>query len=207
MKRPSTTVILTAVTSFVSLMIMAAGLDGQAAGAMGLVPARLSGQLDLVGAVPAWLTPFSCTLVHGGILHLFFNMLMLVWCGTAVERLLGTPGMLTIYGVSAIVSALAQWMSAPLELSPVIGASGAVSGLIGAYALSFGRPRMLVQSPRFNRFLHVVWLAAAWAVLQLAVGFVAGAEGLLLATPAHIGGFVAGLLLQRPLLLWRYRGA
>jgi membrane associated rhomboid family serine protease len=55
--------------------------------------------------------------------------------------------------------------------------------------------------------LHIVWLALAWTVLQIAVGFAAGAQGLLLATPAHIGGFLTGLLLQRPLLLWRYRKA
>lgn len=203
----SATVILAAITSFISLMIMASGLDQDAAVAMGLIPARLSGAMVLGGAVPAWLTPFTCTFVHGGILHLFFNMLMLVWCGVAVERVLGASSMLIIYVVSAIASALAQWAWAPLEIAPVIGASGAVSGLIGAYALSFGRPKQLVSSPGLNRGLHILWLAAAWAVLQLAVGFVAGAEGLLLATPAHIGGFVAGLMLQRPLLLWRYRRA
>ena len=48
---------------------------------------------------------------------------------------------------------------------------------------------------------------AAWVVLQLMIGWLAGAQGYLLATPAHIGGFLAGLLLQRPLLLWRYRKA
>ena len=207
MKQYPATIILTALTSLVSLLIMAAGLSEAAAGQLGLVPARLSGALALEGAVPAWLTPFTCTLVHGGLLHLFFNMLMLVWCGAAVERVLGAPALLVIYGVSAVVSALAQWLWAPFELAPVIGASGAVSGLIGAYALIYGRPKRLASSPALNRTLHILWLAAAWAVLQIAVAFVAGAEGLLLATPAHIGGFVAGLVLQRPLLLWRYRRA
>ena len=58
-----------------------------------------------------------------------------------------------------------------------------------------------------NRWINVAWLLVAWVVLQLMVGWLAGGQGYLLATPAHIGGFVAGLLLQRPLLLWRYRKA
>ena len=201
------TIALAAVTSLVSLIIIVGGLSQEATAALGLIPARMSGVVAVDGAVPAWLTPFTCTLVHGGFVHLAFNMLMLVWCGMAVERVLGTPATTIIYVVSAVVSAVAQWLWSPFELTPVIGASGAVSGVIGAYALSFGRAKPLVRSPGLNRALNVLWLAAAWAVLQIAVGFVAGADGLLLATPAHIGGFVAGLLMQRPLLLWRYRRA
>lgn len=203
----SATIVIAAVTSLVSLIITLGGLEGQAAGAMGFIPARLSGLFDVPGSVPALLTPFSATLVHGGFLHLFFNMIMLLLCGVAVERVLGIPNLLIIYVVSAIVSALAQWTVDPAGLSPVIGASGAISGVIGAYALSFGRPKLVSRNPAVNRFVHILWLAAAWTVLQLAVGWAAGQQGLLLATPAHVGGFVTGLLLQRPLLLWRYRKA
>jgi membrane associated rhomboid family serine protease len=203
----SATLIIAAATSLVSLLITLGGLEGQAAGVMGFIPARLSGMLELPGAVPAVLTPFTCTLVHGGVLHLFFNILMLLLCGVAVERVLGTANLLVIYLVSALVSALAQWSVDPAGLAPVVGASGAISGVIGAYALSFGRPKMVSANPRVNRFVHILWLAAAWTVLQVAVGWAAGAEGVLLATPAHVGGFVAGLLMQRPLLLWRYRRA
>jgi membrane associated rhomboid family serine protease len=105
------------------------------------------------------------------------------------------------------VSALAQWTVAPLGLVPVIGASGAISGVIGAYALSFGRPKQVSRNQSVNRLIHIVWLAAAWTVLQIGVGFAAGQEGLMLATPAHVAGFITGLVLQRPLLLWRYRKA
>ena len=58
-----------------------------------------------------------------------------------------------------------------------------------------------------NRTLNATWLLAAWVVLQLMTQFLAGTQGYFLATPAHVGGFIAGLLLQRPLLLWRYRNA
>jgi membrane associated rhomboid family serine protease len=140
-------------------------------------------------------------------MHLFFNMFMLLVCGVAVERVLGASALVGLYLVSAIVSALAQWVVDPAGVAPVIGASGAVSGILGAYALSFGRPKRVSGSPSVNRFVHIVWLAIAWTVLQVAVGYAAGAQGLLLATPAHVGGFLTGLLLQRPLLLWRYRKA
>jgi membrane associated rhomboid family serine protease len=60
---------------------------------------------------------------------------------------------------------------------------------------------------RINRSIHVLWLLVTWVVLQWMAGVLAGGQGVMLATPAHIGGFVAGLLMQRPLLLWRYRKA
>jgi membrane associated rhomboid family serine protease len=192
-------------TVIVSLLVMLGeGLEF----ALGFVPARVGAELPQLGwAAPVWLTPLTATLVHGGILHLAFNMLMLAWCGLAVERVLGRGSLLTLYGVSAYAAMLAQYAVDPQGLVPVIGASGAVSGLIGAYALSFGRPRRLTSNPRTNRYLNIAWLAVAWTVLQVMVGWAAGQQGLMLATPAHIGGFVAGLLLQRPLLLWRYRRA
>ena len=60
---------------------------------------------------------------------------------------------------------------------------------------------------RVNRWIHVAWLLVAWIVLEVMIGWTAGGQGYLLATPAHIGGFIAGIVLQRPLLLWRYRKA
>ncbi len=161
----------------------------------------------LYAAVPAWLTPLSSTIVHGGALHVALNLLMLVWCGTKVERILGPAGLVVLYLVGAYTAAVAQWLASPLSPTPMIGASGAISAVIGAFALSFGQQKRLVSSPSLNRSLNAMWLLAAWVVLQLMTGLLAGTQGYLLATPAHIGGFVAGLLLQRPLLLWRYRNA
>jgi membrane associated rhomboid family serine protease len=157
--------------------------------------------------VPAWLTPLSSTLVHGGALHLALNMLMLVWCGLQVERVLGPGPVVLLYLVGAYTAAIAQWLVAPLSPTPMIGASGAVSAVIGAFALSFGQQKRIVRSASLNRALNALWLLAAWVVLQIMTGMLAGTQGFLLATPAHIGGFLAGLLLQRPLLLWRYRTA
>ena len=201
------TVVIAVVTAVAWLLTYALGLDDQAAVSMGFIPDRFSGGVLPVPAVPAALTPLSSTLVHGGFFHLGLNLLILLWCGSWVERVLGTRAAIGIYVVAAYAAAALQWAVDPYQNVPVIGASGAISGLIGAFALSFGRPRRVVKSERVNRWLNALWLLAAWIVLQLMTGFLAGAEGLLLATPAHIGGFVAGLALQRPLLLWRYRNA
>ena len=208
MRIPRTaTIALAALTALAWLLAALPGATDAAAMRMGFIPARASGLLELSPAVPALLTPLSSTLVHGGLFHLAFNLLMLVWCGSAVERVLGRGALLLLYGVGAFAAAGAQWLADPGSIVPVIGASGAISAVIGAFALSFGEARPVTRSPAANRLLNAAWLLAAWIVLQAMIGVLAGGQGLLLATPAHVGGFLAGLLLQRPLLLWRYRSA
>ena len=161
----------------------------------------------MVPAVPALLTPLSATLAHAGVVHLGFNLLILVWCGMQVERVLGWKALAFIYVVSAYVAAMAEWLITPHATVPMVGASGAISGIIGAFALSFGQQKQIVRSKRLNRALNAMWLLAAWIVLQIMTGMLAGFQGVLVATPAHVGGFLSGLLLQRPLLMWRYRKA
>ena len=208
MRIPRTaTLVIAGVTALAWLLAAAIGANDTAAALWGFIPARFSGFVELSGAMPAFLTPLSATFVHGGLLHLVFNLLMLVWCGMAVERVLGRGALLLLYMVGAYTAAIAQWAVDPASMIPMIGASGAISAVMGAFALSFGQVKPITRSPRLNRAINAVWLLAAWVVLQMLVGFLAGGQGVLLATPAHVGGFVAGLLLQRPLLLWRYRSA
>jgi membrane associated rhomboid family serine protease len=174
---------------------------------LGFIPARLSGLQVPWSALPAFLTPLSATLVHSGPIHLGFNLLIFLWCGAAVERVLGRAALGILYVVGAYAAAVAQWLPDPGSTVPMVGASGAISAVIGAFALSFGRAKHFTASARLNRWINVAWLLVAWVVLQLMMGWLAGGQGFLLATPAHVGGFAAGLLLQRPLLLWRYRKA
>ena len=195
---------LTAVAWIVAVVMRA---EGSATVLLGFIPARLSGAQLPFPAVPAILTPLTATLVHSGILHLALNLIIFIWCGNAVERVLGRPSLVLLYLVGAYAAAIAQWASNPMGVVPMVGASGAISAVIGAFALSFGRARQVSRSPRLNRWLNIAWLLVAWTVLQAMMGWLAGGQGYLLATPAHIGGFLAGLLLQRPLLLWRYRSA
>jgi membrane associated rhomboid family serine protease len=177
----SATNAITAVTALAWLVALALGKSEQAALGLGFIPARLSGIEVPWPALPAVLTPLSATLVHSGLI--------------------------VLYLVGAYAAALAQWGVAPMATVPMVGASGAISAVIGAFALSFGRPRQFTRSQTLNRWINAAWLLIAWVVLQVMMGWLAGGQGYLLATPAHVGGFAAGLVLQRPLLLWRYRRA
>jgi membrane associated rhomboid family serine protease len=203
----SATNVITAITALAWLIAALIGASDQAALSLGFIPVRWSGLAVPWPAIPAFLTPLTATLVHSGLIHLGFNLLIFVWCGTAVERVIGKSGLILLYLVGAYAAALAQWAMDPLGTVPMVGASGAISAVMGAFALSFGRARAFTSNLRVNRWINVLWLLAAWIVLQLMMGWLAGGQGYLLATPAHVGGFAAGLLLQRPLLLWKYRKA
>jgi len=200
--------IIVALTALAWLLTALAGYSEQAAYSLGFIPLRVTApaQVSLV-AVPAFLTPLTATLVHSGLVHLGFNLLMMVWCGAQVERVIGATGVIVLYLVGAYAAAAAQWGVDPMGSVPMVGASGAISAVMGAFALSFGRAKAFTSNLRVNRWINVIWLLVAWVVLQMMMGWLAGGQGYLLATPAHVGGFAAGLLLQRPLLLWRYRKA
>jgi membrane associated rhomboid family serine protease len=109
--------------------------------------------------------------------------------------------------VGAYAAAAAQFAANPFDISPMIGASGAISAVFGAYAMLFGRPRGFTAHPRIAMLLNILWLAAAWIALQMLMFYATTGAGLAIAIAAHIGGFIAGLLLARPLLLFRYRKA
>jgi membrane associated rhomboid family serine protease len=149
----------------------------------------------------------GATLIHGGLAHLAMNMLMLDYIGVMVERALGSRGVIVLYLVGAYAACAGQWLPDPRSTVPMIGASGAVSALVGAYALLYGRRKTRDVGPVPAWLLHVLWLLAAWAVLNLLVGVLSAQMGMPIAAAAHIGGFVAGLALCRPLLMWRWRGA
>ena len=201
------TVIISVATAAAWLIADVGGWNDIAGLTLGFIPARLTGLVTVYSAVPAWLTPLTATLVHAGLLHLGFNLLIFVWCGMLVERVLGAGPLVLIYVVAAYAAAVAEWVLFPHSTDPMVGASGAVSGIIGAFALSFGRPKRIVRNNTLNQLLNSLWLLAAWVILQWMTGMLGGLNGYQIATPAHVGGFVAGLALQRPLLLWRYRNA
>jgi len=204
--RQRATIVMMAVTGLVSLGIIATGNLNNAATAFGFIPARVGG-LEITPAVLVWLTPLSATLVHAGLLHLIMNFILFAYCGRQVESVLGAGPLVLLYVIGAYAAAAGEYVLDPLSTVPMIGASGAISALVGAYAVSFGQPKKIVASFKLNRWLNVAWLMVAWIVLQWMVGYLMGQQGMLIATGAHVGGFIAGVLLQKPLLLWRYRGA
>jgi membrane associated rhomboid family serine protease len=203
----SATIVISALTALAWLIAAVTLSSDEAALALGFIPGRVLGPPVPWPALPVFLTPLTATLVHAGLIHLGFNLLVFIWCGQAVERVLGKTGLVVLYGIGAYAAAAGQWLADPASVVPMVGASGAISAVIGAFSLSFGRPKQFTRSPQINRWINAVWLMVAWVVLQLMMGWLAGGQGYLLAWPAHVGGFIVGILLQRPLLLWRYRHA
>jgi membrane associated rhomboid family serine protease len=208
MRRSTATALLILVTVAVGVVVMLGGGDGYAASMRGgFIPARLSGIETDYLAVPALLTPLSCTLLHAGLLHLAMNMLMLGFTGRETERAVGPWGILVLYVVGAYAAAFAQWLPDPQSATPMIGASGAASAVVGAYSLLFGRSRAQAIGPIPAQVVHVAWLAVAWTVVNLMIAYAFLGAGVAVAAAAHIGGFFAGLALAKPLLIWRWRRA
>ncbi|MFD1787283.1 rhomboid family intramembrane serine protease [Sphingomonas floccifaciens] len=203
------TVTIAVLTAAISLFVMIFRLSQYTALAAGFIPARASMGFagEAPGLVPNILTPLTSTVLHGGLLHLAFNLVTLVFCGVGVERALGGRGMVVLYVLGAYAACLAQWAVGPGSPVPMIGASGAASAIVGAYALLYGRQRTKDVGPIPAWLLHVLWLLAAWTLLNLAMGVLSLQAGMPIAAAAHIGGFILGVALCRPLLLWRWRKA
>ena len=174
---------------------------------MGFIALRFSADAEGF-VIPAWLTPLTATLSHGDVFHLGFNMLMLVYCGRSVEAVLGPWPMAVLYVIGAYLAAAAQYVVGPMSPVPMIGASGAISAVLAVYALLFGRNDVKRWGPIPAHWVRAIWLALAWTAIQWMIGIISsGSGGYQIATAAHVGGFLAGLALARPLLAWRYRGA
>jgi membrane associated rhomboid family serine protease len=206
-RRARATLAIAGATAIAWLIPNLLGIGDLAAIWGGFIPARVGG-LDGDGALaPVLLTPLTSTLVHAGLIHLAFNLLILLFCGRAVENIIGPVGLLTLYLTGAYAAAAAHYAVNPADMTPVVGASGAISAILGAYAMLFGRNRVKISNPTLAIWVNALWLAAAWIGLQLLVGLTFGTGGPRIAIAAHIGGFLVGLLLVKPLLLLRYRNA
>jgi membrane associated rhomboid family serine protease len=182
------------------------GLEPQVALAAGFVPARLGGAVFSVAgggwSVPVWLTPLSACFVHRDIIHVTFNLIMLIFCGRAIEPAIGKGAMLLLFGAGAYGAAIAEWAYAPHNGVTVIGASGAISAIVALYALLYNDQTVRSFGPVPGNVVRLLWLGAAWVGLQVLVGVAYGGQ---IAFMAHIGGFVVGLVLARPILRWRFR--
>jgi membrane associated rhomboid family serine protease len=179
------------------------GVGGQRAiYALGLIPAVLIGGAQLppeLSVVPPLATVFTSMFMHGGWMHLIGNMLYLWIFGDNVEDSMGHGRFLVFYVLCGIAAALAQALPAPSSEIPMVGASGAISGVLGAYVLLHPHARVLVAIP-FGFILHTMRLPAGlvlalWFGLQLVSNMMAQEGGGGVAFRAHIGGFVAGMLL------------
>jgi membrane associated rhomboid family serine protease len=200
------TLAIAIVTAAAWLLAAALGRDEWAAMWGGFIPARV-GETVSGTLVPVWLTPLSAALIHGGLLHLLFNLVILVFCGRPTENLLGPLNFAILYLAGAYAAAAAQYAIDPSSSLPMIGASGAISAVLGAYAFLFGRNKVKVSNRTLAMLLNALWLLAAWVALNLIVALTLLNAGIAVAWAAHIGGFALGLLLVKPLFEIRYRNA
>ncbi|HEU0098411.1 MAG TPA: rhomboid family intramembrane serine protease [Allosphingosinicella sp.] len=201
------TLAIAAVTAAAWLIAWALGREEAVALAGGFTSAHVAAPPGAGWPVPVPLTPLTATLVHSGFVHLFFNLIMLLFCGRSVERVLGGRGMAILYLVGAYAAAAAEYPLHPDSTVPMVGASGAISAVLGAFALLFGRNKVKIANPSLATLINALWLGAAWIVLNILIGLTFETSGLKIAVAAHIGGFLAGLVLAKPLLLLKWRGA
>jgi membrane associated rhomboid family serine protease len=185
----------------IHLLLLLTGRHEWAVMAAGFIPERLSG-LTYGPAVPALLSPLTAAFLHADVLHLGMNMLILLFIGRQLEPALGTRALALLLLAGVVGGALVEWAFSAADGRIVIGASGAISALVAAFAFIFNRNQVRAVGPFSPVVVRSLWLAAAWIGLQLAIGYASGGG---IAVLSHIGGFLAGLVLTRPLLRLRFR--
>jgi membrane associated rhomboid family serine protease len=178
---------------------------------LGLIPGELLGRLPDGFSVPmsdstvcvisgqqSWFTPLSSMFLHGGWFHLIGNMWFLWVFGNNVEDSMGHARFLVFYLLCGIAAAATQTLVNPASAVPMVGASGAISGVMGAYVVLYPRVRvhvLVILVVFITRIVVPAYLMLGyWFLLQLIGGGLARGEGGV-AFWAHAGGFVAGALL------------
>jgi membrane associated rhomboid family serine protease len=184
----------------------------------GAVPNDVSEGLRMLPAFPsAWVTLLTSMFMHGGLMHLGGNMLYLWIFGNNIEDQLGPIKFLLFYLIGGLVAALSHIAFDPHSTIPMVGASGAISAVLGAYMLAYPKARVvvLVWIVMIVKFIRVpaILMLGIWFLMQV-FSFTGemNREGGGVAWLAHIGGFVAGVVMiflagvrpQRPALSRSY---
>jgi membrane associated rhomboid family serine protease len=168
----------------------------------GMVPAQLLGQAPrLYGNFPAALTLLSSQFLHGGILHIAGNMLYLWIFGNNVEDVLGKWRFLIFYLLCGTLAAIAHIILYPYSDIPMVGASGAIAGILGAYLITFpgARVRVLIFLVFFVTIARVqaFWVLGIWFLMQILYATLSKTGDTSVAYLAHVGGFLAGIWLMK----------
>jgi len=163
----------------------------------GAIPAQLLGQAG--NAPPSYLTLVTSLFLHGGWVHLLGNMLYLWIFGDNVEDVLGHGSYLIFYLLSGVIATITHVLVNPTSTAPVVGASGAIAGVLGAYLVLFPRARILSLVP-LGIFLWSVRVPAIlflplWFLMQFMTGLASIGRDVPIAWAAHVGGFIAGAVL------------
>ncbi|MBL4811141.1 MAG: rhomboid family intramembrane serine protease [Rhodobacteraceae bacterium] len=170
--------------------------------AYAMIPARISEGENLISLV-------TSTFLHGGFMHLAGNMLFLWIFGDNLEEEMGHVGFLAFYLAAGIAAGLMQWIADPYSSVPMVGASGAIAGVMGGYLLLFPKAKVdvLIFLVIFVRIFPLpAWIVLGlWFGIQILSSFGADAAQGGVAYWAHIGGFIAGFVLTAP--VWMRHGA
>jgi membrane associated rhomboid family serine protease len=202
--RPWMTVLLIAANLLVWWQVQKAGLDFAALEASvidwGTYPCEITGQVrgECTVEGPGWSALLTSMFMHGGWGHILGNMLFLWVFGNNIEDSMGHIRFLVFYLVCGLAASFTHIFFSPASNVPMVGASGAISGIMGAYILLYPGARVRTFFPPFFFFrIRAVFFLLLWFVLQLyaGLGMQPTAEEGGVAVWAHIGGFVAGLLL------------
>jgi len=170
--------------------------------ALGVIPAVIFGERNLPREliwVPTYATVFTSMFLHGGWMHLIGNMLYLWVFGNNIEAAMGHIRFIVFYLLCGVAAVLAQGLPDSASVVPMVGASGAISGVLGAYMLLYPKARVTVVIPIFI-ILQTVRIPALlvlgiWFLMQLVSSWMAGDQQGGIAFGAHIGGFIAGMAL------------
>ena len=168
----------------------------------GLIPSVLMGIDQLpenLNKISPIGTIFTSMFMHGGWMHLIGNMLYLWIFADNIEDDLGTLNFVIFYFVSGVGAAMAQVAMDINSQIPMIGASGAIGGVLGAYLINYPNARVLVLIPFgfFSQLLKIraMYVLGFWFVLQFINSFMSSSSGGGVAYAAHIGGFISGIIL------------
>jgi membrane associated rhomboid family serine protease len=227
---PAITVVLIGLNVAAWILVQGMGVEpalSQSVCQLGLIPGELLGRIPVGTALPMsrdlscvigqphWYTPISSMFLHGGWLHLIGNMWFLWLFGNNVEDSMGHGRYLVFYLLSGLAAAAAQTLVNPSSAIPMVGASGAISGVMGAYIVLY--PRVRVHMLIFLGFFITRAVVPAyvmlgyWFLLQILGGLpsLGGEDTGGVAVWAHAGGFVAGAVLialfKDPDLVARHR--
>jgi rhomboid family protein len=204
---PIVTVLLIACNSAIFLFELSLGdrLD-QFIAVFGLAPGAVVQNFHHYLYIPAIVPFFSAMFLHGGWLHLLGNMLYLWVFGDNVEDAMGHGRFLVFYILCGLGAATGQFYSNPHSMAPMIGASGAIAGVLGAYFLLYPRAKVVTLIPIFILFYFIeipaVIFLGFWFLMQFLSGSLAlsseAASAGGIAWWAHVGGFASGMLLVFP---------
>lgn len=207
------------------VFVLLQGLGGNEAFtyAFSLVPKEISTGTDLIGLMPVsdgvrqigeikhFATPLpvyfnfvSSMFMHGDFAHIFGNMLFLWIFGDNIENRIGHIRFAIFYLICGIAAALGQILVDSGSIIPMLGASGAISGVLGGYVLLFPTNRVRVIMFRFMMQTVPAWVALGlWIVMQIVLGYMSPSAGGGVAYAAHIGGFIAGFALIKVFTIGR----